>query len=230
MVGCPVFQRDWILPYWFDRVETAFAEVNIEPEYAFVLTLGDDLTAKCVSENSAGRNLVTTLVDQERDWDKRDWCAVRYHEMARLRNALLRMVRTEKPALFLSLDSDILVQHGLMSNLLESIDKFDAVGGLTHMISMTTATCPSWGTFGQAGELIRKDSEGVHRVDIIMALKLMTPKAYNVDYKFHELGEDLGWCRNCQEQGVVLGFDGRLTNKHVMSRAELDIVDPRCGY
>jgi len=230
MVGCPVFQRDWILPSWFEAVEKAFSGFDTDPEYAFVTTLGDDLTIKCVYENTVGRNLTTTSVDQERDWDQRDWSAVRYHEMVRLRNALLRMVRKEKPDLFLSLDSDILIHPKLMWNLLESIEQFDAVGGLAHMISQTTITCPSWWMWGTSNELLRKDSNGVHRVDIIMALKLMSPKAYNVDYTFNTLGEDLGWSKNCAEHGVILGFDGRITNKHVMCREELSIVDPRCGY
>jgi hypothetical protein len=228
MVGCPVFKREWVLPHWFDAVETAFREVGVDPEYAFVTTAGDEPTIDCVYSHA--RKLITTMVPQDREQDCRDWGTARYHEMVGLRNALLAMVRDENPDLFLSLDSDILIQRNLMVNLLESVQQFDAVGGLAHMVEEEYATCPSWGTSGTSGELIRRDSNGVHRVDIIMAIKLMQPQAYRVDYQYNEYGEDIGWSKHCAEQGLILGFDGRLTNKHVMSRDALNKIDPRCCY
>jgi hypothetical protein len=67
-------------------------------------------------------------------------------------------------------------------------------------------------------------------VDVIMAMKLMKPSAYWVDYRDHEQGEDVGWSIACQEQHLRLGWDGRVCSKHVMKPEQLDPIDARCGY
>jgi hypothetical protein len=63
-----------------------------------------------------------------------------------------------------------------------------------------------------------------------LAIKLMSPRAYNIDYRFHHQGEDIGWSVAATEKGLKLGWDGRICSKHVMAADQLQLVDPRCGY
>jgi hypothetical protein len=72
--------------------------------------------------------------------------------------------------------------------------------------------------------------DGCFPVGVIMAIKLMTPPAYNVDYEWNHQGEDIGWSLAALARGLKLGWDSRTTTKHVFYPHLLDEVDPRCGY
>jgi hypothetical protein len=83
----------------------------------------------------------------------------------------------------------------------------------------------------------RPDENGVIPVDVIMAIKLLTPQALAVNYIFDQDGEDVGWSRAATAQGLKLAFDGRVCSRHVMHQRDRDtgklwseIIDPRCGY
>lgn len=86
---------------------------------------------------------------------------------------------------------------------------------------------PSYANFNKQGSLVRSDSCGVFPVDVIMAIKLMKPSAYNVDYKPARQGEDIGWSLHCKEKGLKLGWTGEVTSRHVMSKKDLDKNDIR---
>jgi hypothetical protein len=149
--------------------------------------------------------------------------------MVELRNRLLQIVRLLDPPLFLSLDSDILLHPDALRNMIESTDRFDVVGGKAFMTS-TGSACPSWGFPTTGGGIHRSDAYGVFAVDIVMAIKLLTPKAYEVEYEFHGHGEDVGFSRNCRAAGLALGADARVCNKHVMTPEWLERIDERCGF
>lgn len=227
IVGCPVSYRSWILPAWFDHVEESCRVAGMRPTYAFVVNPEDLETVGVVEERASAAWIL--WVPDGRVNDLRQWTDSRYRQLTYLRNGLLDLVNDERPDLFLSLDSDILLHPDAVRNLIESTEQFDAVGGKVYM-TPTGDTCPSWGMFGREGGLRREEASGVFPVEIIMAVKLMTPKAYAVRYSFHTHGEDLGWSKNCAAAGVKLGFDGRVTSKHVMSREALEVVDIRCGF
>lgn len=91
--------------------------------------------------------------------------------------------------------------------------------------------CPSYAKFKRDGTgLLRQNASAVFKVDVIMAIKLMKPQAYNVDYAADTRGEDIGWSINCRNEGLKLGWDGRVTNKHVMLPELLEPVDKRVGF
>lgn len=225
MVGGPVSRREWILPRWFDCVGAACDAVGVRPEYVFVLDSADSETASIVRKHDA---LIIEHPDN-RPSDTRDWRYDRYLHMTVLRNRVLQAVRTAGPDLFWSLDSDILVHPEALQCLIESHDRFDAVGGATFMTTAGTS-CPSWGMFTRNGGLRREYATGTFPCEVIMASKLMTPTAYAIDYSAHRHGEDVGWSLNCRTAGLKLGFDGRIYSKHVMSPDALDRVDSRVGY
>lgn len=228
-VGCPVYKRGWILRYWFDAVEAAFAKANLEPVYVFVGDPKDSDSFGAVDDalDMYDREVYLSWVEEsEHTPTDRTWNPHRYHRMVYVRNELLDVVRKIGPDYFFSLDSDILLHPDTLVNLLESIDRFDAVGGKTYM----TPFGNQFPSYGYMPGLKRFDESGVFPVDVIMAIKLLSPLAYKVDYMYHDYGEDIGFSLACLDKGLRLGWDGRTTSKHVMDPAGLDRIDERCGF
>lgn len=234
IVGCPVRQRTWVLPRWFEAVETAAHHAEVAVHYLFVCDLRDPAT-EAVQALAQEWTRTITIVPIEEDVersDERRWGDVEpLQHMVFLRNVLLGAVREARPTHFLSLDSDILIAPMGLANLLESMAErdFDAVGGRTYMTPHGRSH-PSWAQLTRSYGLHRLDADGVFPADVIMAIKLMAPRAYGIDYRYDIQGEDVGWSIACREAGVRLGFDGRVANKHCMSPPALDFLDDRVGY
>ncbi len=226
IVGCPVAHREWILPTWFAHVRAATDLAGLSPTFTFVCH-PDDRSWGCITDHAPDATLVSAPFARGRD--QRDWRPERYAQMVELRNLLLGSVRAQAPDLFLSLDSDILLHPDQLKLMVDDLDRFDAVGGRCYMTSAGTRF-PSWGRLSRLGNLQRVDSTGTFAVDVIMAIKLMTPAAYAVDYEFDLQGEDVGWSRAATRAGVRLGWDGQVASKHVLASHLLTPVDARVGF
>lgn len=226
VVGCPIRNRAWILRPWSLFVEAACEAVGVEPIYAFVMAKDDD-SAEVIERFEHEVIMVTT--DEALVPDGHQWNEARYREMVSVRNQLLAAVRECQPDYFLSLDSDILIHEAVLANLLADLSRFDAAGGKCFMTPQGTDH-PSYANFLNAAGLLRPNTSDVIPVDAIMAIKLMSPAAYEIDYAFHIYGEDLGWSRSATRAGLKLGWDGRVVSKHVMLPELLEPVDVRCGY
>lgn len=228
LVGCPVYKRDWVLPWWFQYLEGAARRSSLDYEYVFVVDPTDTETILAIERGRGCRTAHLVYVPQQPREDKRDWTTSRYVQMVELRNELLAEVRRQEPDVFLSLDSDILIAPQALDGGLESLGRFDACGTKTYMAHGTMAS--NYAFHRPGGGLHRPDQEATFPCDVIMAIKLMTKKAYDIDYENDHRGEDIGWSLSARRQGVVLGWDGRFPSKHVMKREQLHEVDPRCGY
>lgn len=231
VVGCPVRQRTWIIKQWFEHVEHACRIASVEPIYAFVAD-HDDETVQELSTLMlvhSRRAVFAWCTEDLTEPDTRKWDHDRFGRMVELRNQLLHLVRQLAPDYFLSLDSDILLHPQVIQSLLD-VEGYDAVGGATFMGSGTHLPSCGWHQ-GMEG-LVRREMEakGVVRVGVIMAIKLMAPAAYAVDYEFSVQGEDIGWSVACERAGLRLAWDNRFTSKHVMEPAHLGQIDPRCGW
>lgn len=230
IVGCPIYKRAWAVPAWFEHVHKACDVAGVEPTFAFVVDQRDEETILAISEQHGGGYVLDVREPEEHD-GTRTWNKGRYEWMVHLRNELLGVVRLAEPEHFLSLDSDILVHQDTIANLLETAQApgVAAVGGKTYMTSVGTQF-PSFANLTRSKGLRRWESVDVIPVEVIMAIKLMTPEAYNVNYEFHAQGEDIGWSLSCREKGLKFLWDGRATNKHVMEPSQLDRVDKRVGF
>lgn len=229
-VGCPVYRREWIIGRWFDHVQAAFEVAGVEPEFFFVVD-PEDPTARILNERSQSAgplNLIYTEEDHARG-DDRQWNWLRYQRMADLRNLLLGAVRQRGPMYFLSLDSDVLLHRDALKRMMDLINGWDAIGSRCYMVP-AYPSCPSYAKLSSYGGLYRPDSHGTFEVDVIMAIKLMSPSVYDVDYVPHRLGEDIGFCTAARERGLKFGWDGGVCSKHVMRPVYLDRIDPRCDY
>jgi hypothetical protein len=227
LVGCPVSHRAWILSRWHDHVAEAAEVAGVSVGYAFVADPLDTFTLGAIEKLPT--EAVVDFVADERRADERVWNYERYRHMVELRNRLLQTVRLLDPPLFLSLDSDILLHPRALANMIETTAQFDVVGGKVYMTSTGTA-CPSWGSLTGAGGLQRSDAEGIFPSQVVMAVKLLTPPAFRVQYAFHTHGEDLGFSLNCHAAGLRVGVDARVCSKHVMSPVWLERTDDRCGF
>lgn len=235
LIGCPVLHREWCMPAWFDHV--------LEARVATRERLGDDFdfgyvfvgdkerdpkTYDVIMRQTSGTVVWRDVVDPK-PTDDRKWNQPRYKRMAELRNELLDEVRKDGPDAFLSLDSDILLHRDAISVLLEELEPDRAVGGKVYLSEHGTRI-PSWAKIGRDGQLQRNDSVGTFKVDVIMAMKLMSPKAYNVDYAPNVQGEDTGWSKLARAAGVKLVWVGSVASKHLFTREALHEFDPRVGF
>lgn len=228
IVGCPIYKRVWILPKWYSHVLVAAREAGVHDlGFVFVVDEADVDTIACI-EHVIKLPTKIVKVSQQRAAEGHAWNTDRFNEMVFLRNTLLQTVRAIDPDLFLSLDSDILLHPMSIKNMMEGLEKFDAVGGKTYMSPGTFA--PSYAMLGQAGNLVRDNSDGNFPVDCIMAIKLMTQRAYWVDYAYDDKGEDIGWCKAVKKKGYGILWEGRVCSKHVMEKEMLESVDERCGF
>lgn len=225
LIGCPVSKREWILDRWKHHVDVACHNAGITPRFTFVAAPDD---VKSIDIVSGWWDSDITYSDEEPREDERDWPSTRLHKMVGLRNLLLGKVRETSPDLFLSLDSDILLHPNAIVGMLDVLrDKSAvAVGGKTYM----TRSGVNYPSYGSTYNLRRSECVSVLRVSVIMAIVLMTPAAYNIDYEFHPYGEDIGWSKAIGSSGGQLWWDGRVTSKHVMTREMLEKVDDRCGF
>ena len=232
IVGCPVKNRGWILPEWYERVEHATR--NLDVEYLFVAEPSSDDTVELAEKYGEVIMLPDAGHNREHAWGKRP----RLEHMVVIRNALLEGVREREPDFFLSLDSDILIPDPYVLNLKatltmgdpkEPAKEIDAVGGLLYM-DPRDPLCTSFGKKSKQHNFKRVGPNTVHKIDYIMAAKLMKPSAYNIDYVFNKRGEDIGWCDAARNAGLKLFCDGRIPAKHVMRKEMLEEVDPRVGF
>jgi len=250
VIGGPVAKRAWILDHWFNFVHQAMARTEYGYRFVFVCDPKDTETLDIIHRRTSrdGKNRTATVVEVEdppdagtRNWGLRE----RKERMVELRNLALAVVRRHQPVAYLSLDSDILIHPEAVASMLDASGGYGgpaAVGGRCYMTPLpqgasamnprSGVACPSYLIQGRAGQFRRRDPEspGVFPVDVIMAIKMMGPDAYNVDYQYHQHGEDIGWSLACGDLGLRLLWDGRVTSKHVMMPEHLHVLDPRVGY
>lgn len=232
LVGCPVTKREWILPVWFEHVETALAGYDFE--YVFALDFGDESSLALIDAHAgmADRPYSIAYSPQTggcaglRNWHNPH----RLEYMVILRNGLLKEVRRHQPDYFLSLDSDILITRESFEKVYDAVasGQYDACAGKAYLSKGDRVVTGA--SYSRQNGMRRSKAEYLAPVDVIMAYKLMNPKAYSVDYKYANLGEDIGWSLSCKADGLKLGYEGTTPVKHVMDPSDLDKVDKRVGY
>lgn len=232
LVGCPVSSRNWILEDWVTYLDKAFSKYGADFEIIFLVGSSDFETLDVVT-TFAGTHI---FLNEEDNFDSNHrWNSQRYHSMVALRNRLLSEVRFLQPDFFLSLDSDILLHEDAIISIMEAFDQHPeacAIGGKCYL-SRTGTRFPNYGTWRHTSHwnsFTRKDSKRLQRAGVLMAIKMMKPEAYSIDYKYSQHGEDIGWSANIAEAKMEMWWDGRVCNKHVMSPADHGKIDPRVGF
>jgi hypothetical protein len=244
IAGCPANGREWVIRQWVSHLARAGQEAGVNL-HLYMLCPGESTELIDAFEGACASNDVLPILvtqDEKPREDQRTWNIERYQVMADLRNTMLSTIRMMEPDYFLSIDSDILLGPGVLSRMIEDLEGSDyaAVGSKCYLAVGPRQTgkdgrkpvcnVVNYANLGRNGSLLRKDQEGFFPVDVLMAIKLMSPDAYNVDYEPHRQGEDIGWSNAVREAGLKLGWDGRIVSKHCMSQRDLHRVDDRVGW
>lgn len=231
LVGCPLAGRDWIIEKWFDHIYDSCPS-DIDLSFLFLVPSWDTKTLNVICNK---KNVTLILNNEPVREDKRRWTDEGiYNFMSEIRNKTLANVRRIFPDFYLSVDSDILLAKDTITDLLETLHTFNAnaVGGATYL-DPTDKTCSNAAYWRDPNRYIgfkRAKVEGVQVVDILMAVKLMDRLAYNINYEFHQYGEDFGWSKNLKIAGGKAMFDSRSPSKHIMNSQEIDRIDKRIGW
>lgn len=224
VVGCPIYDRKWILPEWYNKVITESKDIACDLTFVFVYDSRDLGTKEFLWD------LIEYPLWMEESCvpglqKNHQWVAEDFHRMTSLRNQLLRKVRDLAPEYFLSLDSDMLLREGALKAMIDGLSSgFDAVGVNTSMCHQRW--CESWMYFSETSNTFARHNEagdfhGIKEVDAIMGGKLMNHAAYNTDYMWDLQGEDLGWCRNIKKAGLKIGIPYKAQVRHVMYPQDL---------
>ncbi len=231
-IGCPIYERAWILPTWLDSIkewQTDIAWVDIE--LVFVTTPGEDETADIIAGVDWAPVHTYEMLEgthsTERNWGHKE----RLNTMVALREALRREVAVIEPDLFFSLDSDIIPHYEGLHPLTDAINEgFDAVAALAYLSANGTHITNAFYMDRHVPRRI-KVYNALQPADVLCAAVLMTPEVFtSVPYEYDRLGEDIGWSRNAREAGFKLGIDTSVQFKHVMSEDRLHMTDDRIGW
>lgn len=256
LVGCPVAHRGWIIRQWADAALAACANAGHDAQ--LILAAHPDDPTPGVLEEHLGYPVDVVPVDIPRPEDRRTWRLARFEEMAQIRTALLRRVREYAPPMFLSVDSDILLHPDSVTTMVRLLDDWDATGTACFLgkppqcrpdgvMGRPSYLRPNYAMLDRSERILRVWQPGItRRADVLMAIKLMSPAAYAVDYRCHEQGEDIGWALACREARLRFGWTNTVISKHVMDSTcgrhdqhdptcarclePLSRPDPRCGY
>lgn len=230
LIGCPIQRREWIIDQWWEHTVRAARKVTDDFGFIFVIDKQDPTYERIRSLSDRDRvSTFFVLVEEEQREDRRKWSPNRLEKMVYLRNLLLHWVRKVGPDHFLSLDSDMLLDESGILVLFESFGDWDAIGGKAYL-TLTGINSPTFGCWRgdpENGRFKRENRDYVCKVDVLMAIKLMKPAAYNVDYEFARQGEDIGWSKACWREGLTFGWVGTVTNRHVMGPEKLGKRDVR---
>lgn len=235
IIGCPIYDRDWIFPYWISAIQAQSLPLN-QIGFVFIASKEDAPTITALEYWKTFHPEVELfeIVYPEQvnhfthSEGTRQWTMSKYDNMVKLRNVLLSKVREYQPDYFMSLDSDIVLNNpSTLELLIAHIQNgADAVSPLMFMTPMGTMFPGVMKWENEPGKKAHRNYEfplGTYfKSDVIMAAKMMSKEVYNnVNYRIHEQGEDLGWSGNCAEKGYSLYCASYIYATHVMSRQML---------
>ena len=241
VIGAPVRRREWVAEAYVDHIAWATVEAGIHDQDVKLVFVShpDDPTNSALEKSAELYGLSTEFVSDIEPPTalERSWEPARLHTMVRVRNLLLEAVRDLRPQIFLSLDSDILLNPKALRCMLRLLEtagnRHDRPAASSHCVYLDQRSTkfPNFAMLNGRGSMRREVVEGdLMGVHVIMAAKLMTPRAYAVDYEYDRRGEDIGWSLAVRQQGMHLAWTGKVTSKHCMERDDLHKLDPRCGY
>lgn len=234
LIGAPVFERAWILPFWFEAIEQQDFSLD-QIGFTFEASPNDEETIDCLMEWHSRHpevlcfdiNINQKDIHQSHPEGRRRWTRERYHHMVEFRNNLLDRAISADYDRYFSLDTDVLLEDS--STISELADFTRAPVAASPLMFMTPVgrRCPSVMTWtGEPGMRARRLQNyplgTTFQADVIMAAKMMSYEVYqNVRYSWHTQGEDLGWSANCHKQDYKLYSLSGLYAPHIMSKAML---------
>src|ERR1035437_6386039 len=123
-IGCPVYEREWSLPRWFQCIfDQKMNPKNIDLVFAY--TEGSDNTRDILEKYGQKFSSLSILDCNDLPaFKSRD--TERFYPLVILRNRIFMKLRELQPDYFFSYDSDIIIPEGTLKGLLK--DNKDIVG------------------------------------------------------------------------------------------------------
>ena len=241
VVGAPVADRDWILPQWVECLEN---QTRPPDHYTFVVgeVEGTEPTQKLqqlIGKPTAGGRLSYAMDQtrfvprQERNNSRREFI---YGDFAWRRNRLLQMVKRASADVFLSLDTDILLEDPtVIARLLEMLEAAPLAAPCVFLHPLGRQSECYNAAFWQMGLDAGEDDRQWRRVtaadcqvgpilvDIPMAAVMMRREVIeSCSYRYHECGEDMGFAQDLDRHGMPCLWDPGMEVRHVMSPEALE--------
>jgi hypothetical protein len=232
LIGCPVYKRDWILPYWFESIENQTIPLS---DLGFIFELGtpDEETHEMLWEWHSRHPEVEVFdgiiradeTHKTHQEDKRQWARSDYYRMVNFRNNLLERAINYAPERYFSLDSDIvLTNQNTLQELYNLTDSGCTAAPLCYMTPEGDRfpNIMNWADYpgGKAKRKVEEYPIGeVFEVEISMAAVMMAPEVYrDVRYRWHRQGEDLGWSAEVTRHGYKMYSASNIYSSHIMHR------------
>jgi len=220
MIGCPVRNRAWILPYYLQSLKNLHKK-DIELSYCFIINDCTDSSPQILAEFARIEPGRVRLINKDHSipggFRRGEYNLKR---LAELRNILLQAFLESDNDYLFSVDSDILVPQDALIQLIE--DDCDIVSALVcngHEI-------------GDPGifNILRQKYDGsyvhirdfprdkIFPVDCTGAAYLIKRKVVEagVCYSSRWGGEDIAFCKAAQALGFNIYCDGRVECQHCM--------------
>jgi glycosyltransferase involved in cell wall biosynthesis len=217
-VGCPVYNREWVLPRWFQSLFNQRLQPS-KIDLVFAFTEGEDDTMGMIEKYGQKFNSLTVIPCNDLPaFGNRD--SERYYPLVVLRNRIFDTLREMQPDYYFSWDSDILLPEGTLKGLIK--DKKDIVGPWVDLvppsgIPNTVSIMPNSGGFRR-----RKPYDtfypksGLYEVDTVFAVSLMANPVFNTCYyKWNAGGEDYGFAEEVIAAGFTSWMDARYIGVHL---------------
>lgn len=248
IVGCPVANRAWSLPYWF---ECLAAQTRRPDGFAFVHSghVGDDTWIALQREAARhGFRNVGIHHDVSPPHPRHD--NERYRTLALLRNRMITLAAGALQAdLLLSLDTDIMLENpATIETLVGLVEQgYDIATPVTFL--HPAASDPDtdaeifWaynaGWWAPGGRLddprrawLRPAPDSIEwgaqiEIQVPMAVWLGNAAAMRCRYRWHEGGEDLGYAQDVDEHGLRVIWDTSLKCQHVWCETDMHAIEAR---
>lgn len=216
-VGCPIFEREWCLPRWFQCLfNQRVNPKNIDLVFAY--TPGTDATMEIIEKYGSkfGSLSILDCADlpafKERDNE-------RFFPLVILRNRIIDKLREIQPDFYFSYDSDIIIPEGCLKTLIK--DNKDIVGPWLDLVP--PGLIPNCASIeGKDGFVRRKPyalhypQSGLYKVDTVFAAFLMKNEVFNsCTYAWHPAGEDFGWALDVRSKGFESWMNGDIIANHL---------------
>lgn len=222
MIGCPVRNRAWILPFYLKAMQ-ALNYPRVKLQYCFVLNNSTDRSQEILEAFARQNNTAIVVCDQEKPQGvERGYYSLA--NLASLRNTLLSQFLESGADYLFSVDSDILVPADSLSRL---------VANNRDIVAMLVCNGHQVGDPGIYNILRQVDDsyefirdfprDRIFPVDCTGAAYLIKRRviARGVRYSADGGGEDIGFCQQAREMGFQLYCDGALEADHIMHENQL---------
>lgn len=235
IVGAPVCNRAWALPAWFHHLDRQ----TIKPDgFVFVCNPEpDDGTHGLLIREARIRHLVLgtdSTAYTPRHERNRVGTERAYTDFATRRNQLLSLAAYDGADVFLSLDTDIMLEDpGTIEQLLSLLESAPVSSPVTFLHQQEAEShCYNAGNWLSSGThdprrlwkriTPEQAANGVQMIEIPMAAVMMRREVIETcQYRYHECGEDLGFAQDLDRNGYRCLWDPSLHARHVWQEAAL---------